>query len=685
MKMMDSPVQIIKMDEDSMNEFSDDQLDYLQSEFDRQKKIIEEFGKKNSDIISELERVKQSFSYKIGRFMTAPLRYFIPAKNKHKVHATPTKIQEFDPFPKIFVNPDLVPSSKEESFSRALIEDLLMKMNKRVDSSNEYRDFLKTRVRSMPIKYIKNAVWSVTNHITINAAYRPHRNHFFVGSMRFFLLNRHNYAIEYFNDFGARIEDDRARREYIDVLIKMGEIKKPMKELKLVTNELFKREKESILASRVNLLEQGFSREIHTDLRSGSFSGNVMYCVAQSRPFTTNGYAIRTHEVAKSIQRNGRKIIVCARDGYPLDRSDFHGHVGELEFDIEGINYEFSCIDETPLINYNDVFNLSKYEEYHDLYASTLLRQIEVHNPEIIHAASNFVVGMTAVNVARAIGIPSIYEIRGLWHETRASKKIGYANSDHYNISESLEIEVAKRADFVLTITSSIAEILVDYGIERSKIAVLPNCVDSDKFTPMKRDIALEDKYELYDKIVIGYVGSFVEYEGLDILLHSLSSMEKSSKDMLKVLLVGDGPEIENLKRLALELDLQKMVVFVGRVPHDEVSRYYSLIDITPFPRKGRRVCELVSPLKPFEAMAMGKCVIVSDVKALEEFIENGKNGLIHQKDNPIDLRRCIEKLVSDDRLREKVGLEAREWIIRNRTWDVAGGVIESAYSKLLL
>jgi glycosyltransferase involved in cell wall biosynthesis len=83
--------------------------------------------------------------------------------------------------------------------------------------------------------------------------------------------------------------------------------------------------------------------------------------------------------------------------------------------------------------------------------------------------------------------------------------------------------------------------------------------------------------------------------------------------------------------------------------------------------------------------MAMGKCVIVSDVKALEEFIENGKNGLIHQKDNPMDLRRCIEELVSDDGLREKVGLGAREWVIKNRTWDIAGGVIESAYSKLLL
>lgn len=668
-----------------MNEFSDEQLDYLQNEFDRQKEIIQDFGKRESDAISELEKIKQSFSYRIGRLITMPVRYIIGRGGKEVLTNDVPGETSFDPLPRIIVDPDLVPSRKEDSFSRALIQDLLSSMNNKVSNANEYRDFLKSSLRSLPIENVANAAWSVTNYVLLNAAYRPHKRHLFTGFMRFFILNNPGLAVEYYQEFGQNVNDNRARKEYVNALIKIGEIKKPLFELESFEDDIFKKEKISLLSPVVKLLEHGFSGEVYSDFENKGIAGNIMYCVSQARPFTTNGYAIRTHEIAKSIERSGRKIVVCARHGYPLDRSDFSGRMDNQEYKIDNIDYKFNSIANNSQIKYNHVFNLNKFEEYHDSYASTLIRQVKLYNPEIIHAASNFVVGMTAVNVARALGVPSVYEIRGFWHETQASKTEGYGNSDHYNLSESLEIEVAKRADHVLTITNSIAEILIGYGIDRQKISVLPNCVDSDRFAPDKRDIDLEDKHELYGKIVVGYVGSFVEYEGLDILLRALSTLKRSSRELVKVLLVGDGPEMKGLQSLAKELNLEEIVVFVGRVPHEEVSRYYSVIDITPFPRKGRRVCELVSPLKPFEAMAMGKCVIVSDVRALEEFIENGDNGLIHKKDDSSDLARCIEELVVDDELRGRLGVTARDWVVNNRTWDTAGKIVESVYSNLLM
>ena len=153
--------------------------------------------------------------------------------------------------------------------------------------------------------------------------------------------------------------------------------------------------------------------------------------------------------------------------------------------------------------------------------------------------------------------------------------------------------------------------------------------------------------------------------------------------EYLKVLLVGDGPEKRSLEALSTRLGLGDMVIFCGRVPHEDVSRYYSLIDIAPFPRKARRVCELVSPLKPFEAMAMKKSVIVSSVGALKEIVVDGHNGLIHEKGDPSDLGRCIKELVLDHKIRENMGANARKWVIENRTWDKAGEIIDSVYSKL--
>lgn len=671
-----------------MEEFSKEQIDFLQDEFDRQRDVIKKLGVEQSDATIELERLKKSYSYKIGRYITAPFRYVLKLGKKKEDLVIPEVDQRnYNVFPEILIDSNLVPTSREASFNRALIQNILALMGRRLASSNEYRDLLKRKNRSVDITDIRESVWSITNYILVNAGYRLHVRHFFVGSLRFFILNDPKIAMDYYKKFGEDIVDDRAIKDYVRLLMTAGEVMAPYSEIKKMKRSRWRSDTQDILEKKLKLLNGDFVGEVYPDFDTVKESGNVMYCVSQSRPFTTNGYAIRTHEIAKSIRTLGKQITVCPRFGYPLDRSDFSGNVEKHNFDIEGINYEFNCLlekGESSILDYSKVFNLSHFEEYHDSYAMKLFGQVERHKPEVIHAASNFVVGMAAVNVARSLGIPSVYEIRGFWHDTQASKRFGYLNSDHYNISESMEIEVAKRADCVLTITNSIADILVKYGVEREKISVLPNCVDPARFKPQKRDSSLEEEFELYEMVVIGYVGSFVEYEGLDILLESLSGIKEAVGEYFRVLLVGDGPERGSLENLAEEFGLTDIVTFTGRVPHDEVSRYYSLIDIAPFPRKGRRVCELVSPLKPFEAMSMGKSVVVSDVGALREFIIDGKNGMVHKKDDSEDLGRCIQELVLDHKLRSSLGLEARNWVTENRTWEKAGEIIETAYSNML-
>ena len=671
-------------------EFSKDQIDFLQSEFDRQKEMIIRLSIGESEAKLELDRIKNSISYKLGRALTLPLRKISSSLTQKKEERFESDVLESvieEAFPELHISPQLVPSSKNDSFGVMLIQEFLTMMRDGRPSANAVRDHLKGRSRSIDQEVMENSIFAITRYILANFGHQSQRASFFLGAFRYLILNNEMGALRYYDEFRADIPEPRADKEMVVLLMKMGEIRRPYSIITKIGDSGWKAGIIKDLEAQITLLENGFTGEVFSNYQPKLETGKVMYCASQCLPHTSNGYAIRTHEVVKGISSNGRDVTVCARHGYPLDRSDFRGEYKHHENVIEQIEYMFNPSgreDGVPEIDYNKVFNFTSFGEYQDIYTSTLLRQAEIVKPEVIHAASNFVVGMAAVNVAKALDIPSVYEIRGFWHETQASKRPGYRDSDHYNLSESMEIEVAKRADYVFTITQSIADILIEYGVEREKIGLLPNCVNPDEFEPIGRDIALEEKYELFDKVVIGYIGSFVEYEGLDILLDAVSMIRDKVGEYLKVILVGDGPELSMVKKSATELGIDDLVIFTGRIPHNEVKRHYSVIDITPFPRKGRRVCELVSPLKPFEALAMGKTVIVSDVKALSEIISDGETGMVHEKDNASELAGCIEKLVLDHQLRKSLGDRGRDWVVKNRTWKMAGRIIETTYEDLL-
>ena len=303
--------------------------------------------------------------------------------------------------------------------------------------------------------------------------------------------------------------------------------------------------------------------------------------------------------------------------------------------------------------------------------------------PKIIHSASNFVVGMAGAEAAKALGIPSIYEIRGFWHLTQSTKRQGYEGSDHYNLTERLEIETAKASDHVFTITNALKNILIENGVSSDKISVLPNAVDPTKFNLNPKDKKLEKELEFENKVVIGYVGSFVNYEGLDILLEACSILYKKLGDCFRLLLVGDGAMMQSLRRSVRFLQLEDIVKFTGRVSHDEVQRYYSLIDIAPLPRKGLRVCELVSPLKPFEAMGAGKVLITSSVEALAEIVKDGETGFVFEKDNMQDLADKLELTITNQDLRNEIGLNAHNWVKETHSWEVISQRVIDIYDKL--
>ena len=175
-----------------------------------------------------------------------------------------------------------------------------------------------------------------------------------------------------------------------------------------------------------------------------------------------------------------------------------------------------------------------------------------------------------------------------------------------------------------------------------------------------------------------------MNYEGLDLLLEACSILKKKLGDVFRVLLVGDGEMMQSLRRSAQFLQLESIITFTGRVSHDEVSDYYSLIDIAPLPRKGLRVCELVSPLKPFEAMGAGKVLVTSSVQALAEIVQDGETGLVFEKDNSDDLAEKLETVILDGELRKRLGKNANAWVQETHSWEVISKRVTDIYDKLM-
>jgi PEP-CTERM/exosortase A-associated glycosyltransferase len=402
----------------------------------------------------------------------------------------------------------------------------------------------------------------------------------------------------------------------------------------------------------------------------------VLSCLHNSLPHDSSGYATRSHGILQSLRAAGMNVRAYTRFGYPWDSARRKKIVPMPDFadqdEVDGITYH-------RLRTLDTGWGQVSLDRYLEAYTDELERVIQRERPGIIHAASNFMVGLPSVAAARRLGLPVIYEVRGMWEVTRASRETGWKNTEHYDAYVRLETEAANGADAVITLTEALKAELVERGVPAAKITVVPNSVDPGLFTATPRDRDLERALGFAGKRVVGYIGSFTGYEGLDDLLHAASVVLDRGVD-LRVLLVGDGAEMPRLRELVAELELGEQVVLTGRVPFADVQRYYSLIDIAAFPRKPLPVTEMVSPMKPFEAMATEKAILVSSVGALAEIVEDGKTGMIFQKGDIDSLADVLERMVRDPDLCRRLGENARAWVEANRSWERAAATIVALY-----
>lgn len=397
--------------------------------------------------------------------------------------------------------------------------------------------------------------------------------------------------------------------------------------------------------------------------------GRVAYVVNHSYPYSSNGYAVRTHGVARGLIQLGHSVVVVNRPGRPWDMRGFDDPRFPLFRDVDGVRYVF-----IPQLSMAEKGGAAKSEWAAQALTSTL----RVFKPSAVLAASNWENARLAEVAARQLGVPFFYEVRGLWELSRLAREPGWDRSPEFRHEVEMETQVANAADLVFTLNTQLREELIRRGVAANKIRLAPNGFGDlpDLSQPPRRSAAA---LGLRGRQVVGYVGSFGAYEGLDALVRACATLYRRGGD-LSLLLVGSsqpqgiaepGPCVvsEELMALARQLDFGDRLVLPGRLAPSELADYYAAIDLIVIPRRPLRVCEMVTPLKPLEAAAFGKPMVLSDVAPLRELATLSGGAALFRAGDETALVETIGNLLQDPDRRRAMATAAREWVSRERNW----------------
>jgi PEP-CTERM/exosortase A-associated glycosyltransferase len=303
--------------------------------------------------------------------------------------------------------------------------------------------------------------------------------------------------------------------------------------------------------------------------------------------------------------------------------------------------------------------------------------------PGILHAHSPALNALPAIRAGRRHRVPVVYELRSLWEDATGSGGTPGIASLRYRATRLLETRALRHADAVTTICQGLREDMTARGIPDEKITIIPNAVDRDAFAgPGVPDCALARRLGLVGKNVLAFFGSFYFYEGLHLLLRALPLLRRQAD--LAVLLVGGGPEEGNLRRLARDFGVGENVVFAGRVAHEEMRRYYDLADLFVFPRVSMRLTELVTPLKPLEAMAQERIVVASSVGGHRELIRDRETGYLFPPNEPQRLAEGVLTALADRPSWPRIRAQAVEFIDTERSWGHSVARYAEVYARVL-
>ena len=303
--------------------------------------------------------------------------------------------------------------------------------------------------------------------------------------------------------------------------------------------------------------------------------------------------------------------------------------------------------------------------------------------PHLIHAHSPVLNALPALRVSKRLGIPIVYEVRAFWEDAAVDHGTSSEGGLRYCATRALETYALKHADHVTTICEGLKADIVARGVPESRVTVIPNAVDIGEFRfGAPADEQLKRNLGLAGRTVIGFIGSFYAYEGLDLLVQAMPRVLQARPEA-RLLLVGGGPQEQALRAAVRRADLEGKVVFTGRVPHGEVQRYYSVVDVFAYPRHSMRLTELVTPLKPLEAMAQGRLLVASDVGGHRELIRDGETGILFKADNVNALADAILRVLGERARWPQMRQQARKFVEEERNWRCSVARYAPVFTKL--
>lgn len=401
----------------------------------------------------------------------------------------------------------------------------------------------------------------------------------------------------------------------------------------------------------------------------------ILHILDHSLPLHS-GYTFRSLNLFKAQQAMGFDPVILTS---PKHEQSWKGDWADLE-NINGFNYY-----RTGAVSNNGPFPIIPEIRLTRALGKRLEQVIEKEHPAILHAHSPFLNALPAIKIARQTGIPLVYEIRAFWEDAAVDHGTYAQNSWKYRLVRAMETRVCRRADHVTVLCNGLKNDLIERGISREKITPILNGINPDDFKPTPPDEQLKQQWGLEGKKVIGFIGSFYRYEGLDLLIKAFGRLAPAHPGLV-LLLVGGGEMEGALKEQASRLDnpVKSRVIFPGRIPHERVPGVYSLIDILVYPRYSMQLTDLVTPLKPLEAMAMGKALVASDVGGHKELIRDGYNGVLFMAGDEAALAAAVDRLLADPGFRYLLQERSRAWVQGHHVWDKTTAFYRQIYSDLI-
>jgi glycogen(starch) synthase len=402
-------------------------------------------------------------------------------------------------------------------------------------------------------------------------------------------------------------------------------------------------------------------------IRTGS-GLRIIHVMDHSLP-KTDGYSIRAKYLLEAQAAAGHEVTVLT--------SPSQGAGAEAQL-ISGVSYRRSDYNwwEEKMVECG-----AKHLVFGRAIARGLSSLLAEGRFEIVHAHTPFTVARAALLEARKRRLPFEYEKRNLWEESARARGKARGRWPWFQLARAMDRWVTTRADAVCTITEALKSSTVELGAAADRVFVVGNGADTDAFVPRLPPAELRERCLRGGNFVVGFVGSFFSFEGLPMLVQAFAAI-RARYPGARLVLVGDGEDLAKVEQVVAELALAGSAWVVGRVPHAQVPDFYAAMDVLVYPRYPSKLTDMISPLKPLEPMAMGRCVIGSSVGGISELIRDGETGLLFSAGSLPALVEKLETLVSGKIDAAQMGAKAREFVVKCRQWRHMAESYDAAYVR---